>query len=183
MSENYRVRYKSGEFEIEVESNEKNFVDSKLKELLQTTLTVESKPSTTPKKKQTNNVSRKSPAGENQNEENGLDILQIVNAINESDDNSKIDEQILQKSSQLNRVLLVLYFVLEEYDNSTFCSTSEVDKITDQLGVRMKAPNVAGQFKTNSKYFAASGVRTKGAQIKYKLNRKGISEYERIISL
>lgn len=64
-----------------------------------------------------------------------------------------------------------------------FIGTKDVEGITDQLGIRVLARNAATTIKTNNKYFAADGVRSKGGLIRYKINRKGIDELEKIIAV
>ena len=181
MADNYRIKYKSGDFEVEVESTDKAFVESKLNELIKETPSTKTR---APKKTTTSKKTASTPqaARETDNDESGVDIMAIVNAINDADNHDQIDEKILKKANQMNRILLVFYFVNELYDNNTTITTGAIVKITDQLGVKIKAPNVANKVKANAKFFAADAVRKKGTASKYKINRKGLEEYERVLS-
>lgn len=53
----------------------------------------------------------KSADDESKNSE--IDVVKIINAIHDSDKHGIIEEKILKKSNQLNRILMVFYFVHE----------------------------------------------------------------------
>lgn len=53
----------------------------------------------------------KSADDESKNSE--IDVVKIINAIHDSDKHDIIEEKILKKSNQLNRILMVFYFVHE----------------------------------------------------------------------
>ena len=118
----------------------------------------------------------------NDDEDEEIDIMQIVNAINESGEYDTIEEKILNKSNQLNRILLVFYFVNKIFGNNASITTGDVQKVTDQLGVKIKSSNVAGKMKDNSKYFSADTVRKKGAIVNYKLNKKGLDYFSELLT-
>jgi hypothetical protein len=182
MDSNYRVRYKNGDFEIEVESSDKNYVDAKIIELIAKELSGVStkknqeKKSTHPKK----NSIKKTKINASENTEEPVDITAIVSAINDDDDHEKIEEQILNKSGQLPRIIMSLYFA-QEVLNSPI-TTGDIQTITDQLGIKIGSANAANTIKGNLKFFTADTVRKKGAVIKYKLNRKGIDAYKKILN-
>lgn len=185
MAENYRIKYKLGKFEVEVESTDKSFVEAKLNELIKES----SEPKTklkrkTPTKNGSSSKSESSKVSDSDesSDESSVEIMNIVNAITDSDRHEDIEQKILKKKDVLNRVLMVFYFVNKEYGNNISITTGYVVKITDQLGVKIKQPNVARKIKDNLKYFSAEKVRKRGAIIPYKINRKGIDEYDRIIS-
>lgn len=179
MADNYRIKYKAGDFEIEVESSDKSFVESKLKELLQDEQTP--KPDTF-KKVHTRKSHSPSPSDTpTSGKSSGIDIVAVVNEINDSDKHKVIEEKILKKSNQLNRILLVFYFA-NKIKSGGSITTGDIEKITDQLGIRIKSANAAANIKSNSKFFASETVRKRGAVVKYKINRKGIEEIESIIA-
>lgn len=106
MSGNYRVRYRNGEFEVEVESSEKSYVDSTLKELLEkegvhSTKTSSASKTSTKKKKP---VGKSNSAPEVNSENNEVDIAKLVSAINDADDHENIEKNILMKAAQLRSI-------------------------------------------------------------------------------
>lgn len=163
----YRIKYKSGNLEIELESDDKEFVEAKFKELV-------AKPSP-------NIPPPRGQAANDDSADNDFDVNAIVNAINESERYKTIEEKILNKSNVLNRILLVLYFINQIYP-ALAISTGGIQSVTDQLGVRISSANAATTIKNDSKYFAADTVRKKGAIVKYKINKKGIDEFEKLLS-
>lgn len=180
MADNYRIKYKAGDFEVEVESSDKAFVESKIKELLQDEQT--SKPNTSkkiPERKSSSSSSASSSTSSGKS--SGIDIVAVVNEINDFDKYKIIEEKILKKSNQLNRILLVFYFANKVKSGGSI-TTGDVAKITDQLGIRITSANAASNIKNNSKFFASETVRKRGAVVKYKMNRKGIEEFESIIA-
>ena len=181
MADNYRIKYKAGDFEVEIESTDKSFVETKLNELIKEASIPKTK---APKKTTTRKGSPSTPKASRNtdNDESSVDIMTIVNTINETDYHDQIEEKILKKVNQLNRILLVFYFVHKLYSSSTTITTGDIEKITDQLGVKIKYQNVAKNIKKNAKFFAADTVRKKGTATKYKINKKGIDEYDQIIS-
>jgi hypothetical protein len=179
MANNYRIKYKTGDFEIEVESSDKSFVESKLKELIGEDRVANVKPGKSVAKKIT--PIKRVESGQDNSNEDGIDINEIVNSINDSDKHSAIEQKILKKSNRLNRILLILYFTNKIY-GSVAITTGEIEKITDQLGIKISSANVASAIKVDLKYFAADSVRKKGAIVRYKINKKGIDEFEKIIA-
>ncbi|MEP1306241.1 MAG: hypothetical protein ABJK11_13900 [Balneola sp.] len=188
MAENYRIKYKSGDFEIEIESTDKSFVETKLTELTNDIpKTVKTNPPKKVKAEKTTVATVKSQPKsvaetESADDENGIDVVKIVNAIYDAENHDIVEEKILKKSNQLNRILMVFAFVNKVYDHNTSITTGDIENITDQLGVRIKRPNAANKIKANSKFFAADSVRKKGSVTKYKINRKGLEEFDKIIS-
>ena len=177
----YRVRYKKGDFEVEIESSEKEYVDSKLTELLDSTLDAKAPKDVKKKKasKRKPKISREDQESKSESDDN-VDILSLVEAINGSEDRDSIETNILEKSNALNRIILCLKFA-ELIQDSPYLSTGHIQAITDQLNVKITSQNAGTKIKANQKYFAADGVRKTGAQIKYKLNRKGLTAYESIL--
>lgn len=175
---NYRIKYKKGDFELEIESTEKDYVDSMFKELL------ESKIEPQPAVKKKTPARKPKPATPKVNggaeSADKVDIPVLIEAINDSDDHDAIDENIISKSAQLPRIIMCLKFA-ESTLESPYLSTGHIQTITDQLGIRIKSQNAATTIKKNQKYFTADGVRKTGALIKYKLNRKGLAAYGKLL--
>lgn len=169
---NYRVKYKKGEVEIEVESTDKAYVDKKLTELLSSS---EEPRKPTPSKRSKTNKANDSGGGTGQ-----VDVPAVVDAINDFDDHEKIEEHILKKPGQLPRIIMCLKFAASTLD-SPLLTTGDIETITDQLGVKLFSRNAASAIKKNQKYFTLDSVRKPGAIVKYKLNRKGETAYETLL--
>jgi len=176
---NYRVKYRNGELEIEVESTDKAYVDKKLAELLES----RSEPAKqTPEKKPPHRKSagKSKSSGSTPESSTHVDVPAIVEAINDSDDHDAIDKHILSKSGQLPRIIMCLEFAASTLD-SPYLTTGNIQTITDQLGTKIKSQNAATTIKSNQKYFTADSVRKTGAIIRYKLNRKGLTAYKTLL--
>ena len=178
MTNSYRVRYKNGDLEIEVESSDKSYVDSKLSELIGKDVKPVVKQHGKPKP--TKPAKRKAEKAVGKDEERSVDIPTLVDAINESDNHGKIEENILNKSSRLGRIILCLYYANEVLE-SPFLTTGDIEKITNQLGIKLSSQNASKAIKNSQKYFTADQVRKSGAIMKYKLNRKGISAFATLL--
>ena len=171
---NYRVKYRDGNFEIEVESTEKAYVDDKLAELLSS----QTKPAKPPQRRSPN---RRQSASNSTDEDSGqVDVAAIVEAISDSDDYDAIDTHILSKVGQLARIIMCLKFASTTLESPQL-TTGNIELITDQLGIKITPQNAGKVIKRNLKYFTASSVRRQGAIIKYKLNRKGLDAYDKLL--
>ena len=175
----YRIKYKHGDFEVEVESTDKNFVETKLLELTEEKR-IKKQPIEEKSKVKTSDSSS-IPVKPN-DEESGLDIVSVVNGINGADNYNIIDENIITKRDVLPRILLVFYFANKLYPDA-YITTTDVEKVTNQLGIRIQYQNVGKQIKKNQKYFTASSVRKRGIPAKYKINRQGKDEFEKIVKV
>jgi hypothetical protein len=179
MEDIYRIRYKIGDFEVEVESTDKSFVETKFDKLIQNDKSLI--PKTTENKSDQKHTNSSSLTNKGTDEESNIDIMSVVNAINASDKYDIINKKIIKKSNQLARILMVFYFASKINGNARI-TTGDVEKITDQLGIKIKQPNAARTLKADMRFFAADSVRKKGTPTKYKLNRKGSDEFEKIIT-
>ncbi|MCD4670164.1 MAG: hypothetical protein K8S14_06940 [Actinomycetia bacterium] len=117
-------------------------------------------------------------------EKKKIDItLLIVNKMKDCDEFEEIEKEVLDKSSIPRRVLLPFY-ICYKYFPQQGLTTGTVEKITKELGVRVRTPNVSKAI-TNSllKYLAGDSSRKKGRAVVYKLNRKGAKYFESILKL
>lgn len=174
----YRVKYKTGDLEVEVESTDKAYVDSKLAELLTISEGTPAKKAAARKRRR--KATGRSSSLDNDRNSTSIDFPAIVEAINDSDEHDSIDKHILSKSAQLPRIIMCLDFAATALD-SPYLTTGHIQTITDQLGVKIKSQNAAKTIKNNQKYFTADSVRKTGAIIKYKLNRKGQAAYKALL--
>jgi hypothetical protein len=182
MAETYRIRYKRGDLEVEVESTDKNYVDKKLTEII-----LSSSNPTTPKNQGRIQVPQRKSEVSKKTAENGsdgepsVDVASFVEFIKDSDKFPQVEKNVLKKKSQLARIIMVLYFIKDFTDNPCL-STGQIATITDQLNVRIKYQNVGKLIKANQKYFTGQKVRKPGAVVPYKLNRQGIEAFERCLN-
>lgn len=119
---------------------------------------------------------------ETREQESGPDILKIATAIRDADNYSEIDENILKKNAQLPRILLCLHHASGVPGPDTL-TTGQIQDVTSELGVQIKAQNVNNTItkQANRKYFAPQKVRKPGAKVPYKLNRRGIEAYKKVV--
>ncbi len=184
MSNDYRVRYKKGDLEIEVQSTDKAYVDSTLEKLMEAVPKsgdVSSKQKRNEGRKTKTKRTRKTANASGDLEpQSTVDAAQVVNAINDSEDHQQIEEHILNKRSQLPRVLLAFKFAHECGVDAL--TTGDVERITDQAGVKIHVTAVSHCISKNRKYFSAAVRRKKGAKVPYKLNRQGKQAFTKVLS-
>jgi hypothetical protein len=182
MSNNYRVHYKRGDLEIEVEATDKNYVDQMLHKLV----TSSPEPPEPPKKRNGKGRHKdqlreeRQPAQGQTEQDTSVNVTEVVARINDSDDYGQIENNILNKSRVLPRVLLAFHFAHE--NGSDFITTGDVEAITDQLRIKIAKQNVSHCISENTKYFTAAKVIRQGAKVPYKLNRQGISAFQKCLT-
>jgi hypothetical protein len=108
--------------------------------------------------------------------------LAIVNDIKACDEADKIETHVLDKASVAGRILLP-FFICSKYFPERRLTSGDVEKITSDLGVKVKTSNVSTAI-TNSllTYLDGDSTRVKGKAVSYKLNRKGIKHFESILA-
>ena len=103
------------------------------------------------------------------------DLSQIVNLIKTCDEAEAIESKILDKVSQVNRILLPLYIAHEYLDNTPSLTSGEVSQITPDLGIPVSQPNASTTLSgTASRYVIGDKVRKRGQAVRYKLSRRGL---------
>lgn len=109
-------------------------------------------------------------------------ILLIVNKIKDCEESEKIYAQVLTKISLPAKVLLPFYICYKYFPEQSL-TTGNIEKITDNLRVRVKVPNVskavAGPLQ---RYLAGDSTRGKGKASRYKLNLKGAEHFELLLN-
>lgn len=114
--------------------------------------------------------------------ESSVDLAKIVNLAKDCEEADKIETQILDRSSQVDRTLLPLY-VVHEHLNSAFGLTSgEISKITANLGIPISQSNVSHTLSgTASRYVIGDTVKTKGQPVRYRLSRRGVKYVKAVL--
>src|SRR5690606_22455224 len=124
-----------------------------------------------PKKRKTKGSGSKKSPSPKPDASDGVDITEIVNLVKSCDEAEDIEERILDRSSQVDRVLLPLYIVHEYLDNAYALSSGDVTAVTTQLSVPVAQPNASRTLSgTASKYVIGDSARKKGSVVRYKLN-------------
>lgn len=109
-----------------------------------------------------------------------VDVVALVERLNDSEEYAQIEANVLNNRGALPRLMLCLYLVRE--DPSPYLSSSEMEKVTNQLGVRVFQNNVGRIIGENLKYFTADSVRAgRGTKPKYKLNRAGLAAFLKLL--
>jgi len=107
--------------------------------------------------------------------EHEVNLTEIVNLVKNCDEAESIETEILDRTSQVNRVLLPLYVVHEHMENDFGLTTGEVSKISTDLGIPISQANVAHAVAgTASRYVISDQVRKRGRPVRYKLSRRGV---------
>jgi hypothetical protein len=136
-------------------------------------------PSPTPKTRK--RTERPSTAGAQPPESPQLE--EIVSHITNCDDAEGIEQTILNKRSRLNRVLLPLFIVHENYPKSPGLTSGEISKVTSELGIRVDQPNASRTLSGDArKYVSGDKLRTPGSAVRYRLNRRGVSYIKGVIA-
>jgi hypothetical protein len=109
-------------------------------------------------------------------------IMDIVNKIKNCEESDKIETQVLDKNEQEGRILLPYYISYKYFSNRPLTS-GDIEKITGELGVKIKAPNAAKEIKKSLlRYLSSDFPRKKGRPTPYKLNRKGAKRFKEILN-
>lgn len=109
-------------------------------------------------------------------------VLSIVNKIKNCEESEKIEKEILDKISIPGRVLLPFY-ICYKYFPQQGLTTGDVSKITSELRVGIKTPNVSKAITDSlQKYLEGNSTRMRGKAVIYKLNRKGAKYFELLLN-
>lgn len=110
------------------------------------------------------------------------DLLAIIAHIKNCDQAESIETKVLDKTGQVNRILLPLFIVHEYIDNAYGLTSGEVSQITTDLGIPVQQPNASSTLSgTASKYVIGDKVRKKGQAVRYKLSRRGVLYFKGVL--
>lgn len=111
------------------------------------------------------------------------DLSTIIEHIKNCDQAESIENNVLDKTGQVNRILLPLFIVHEHLNNAYGLTSGEVSQITTDLGIPVQQPNASRTLSgTASKYVIGNKVRKKGQAVRYKLSRRGIQYFKNVLS-
>ncbi len=110
-------------------------------------------------------------------------VMEIVTSIKESEEAENIETNVLDRPSQIDRILLPLYVNQKYLENKYSLTTGEIAKVLVELGVPISVPNVSNGMTTSaSKYVVGDKARKKGQAVKYKLSRRGFQYMSAVVS-
>jgi len=111
------------------------------------------------------------------------DLNDLVNLVKNCDEADAIEKNVLDRASQVDRILLPLYVVHEYKENKFGLTSGEISKVTTELGVRVTQPNASTTLSaTASRYVMGDKVRKKGQPVRYRLSRRGLQYMKSVIS-
>lgn len=129
-----------------------------------------------------NKRSRKN-AGVEESKTNTIDLLEIVSATKDDNDFDKIESQILDKASQVDRVLLPLFVSERAFLNPPALTTKDIYQFLKQFGIYMALPNVSKTLSTKAvKYVMPTKLKKRGSGNSYRLSRKGQQYMEQVLA-
>lgn len=206
MEKTYHFKFSSGSVQFEVKSDDKEFIDAKIKEFVHLStgklkdgddqkliptsehpvikkevfidhINKEEEKTVKPKKI----VKKRGPKiAEIVEVEEELEATKVANAIRESPYFPKVKKSILTGRNQLNRILLSFYFILEVYGERGVPSTFIAD-ITAELGNEIKKTNISTQLKKHQELFSSSDIPGKGKTVKYQLSNAGLMRVQELM--
>lgn len=110
-------------------------------------------------------------------------VLEVVNSIKNADDIEEIEKRILEKSSQVDRVLLPLYIIMRDFDNGFSLSSNDIYRILKELGINMALPNIIKTLKGSAlKYVVADKATKKNQSTPFKISIRGKKYIEELLS-
>lgn len=125
---------------------------------------------------------RDEPTKKKKKEQDGVDHTEIVNFVKTVDEAERIETNILDRTSQVDRTLLPLYIVHQHLGNAYGLSSGDVSKITTELGIPISTANASRTLSgTASRYVIGDQVRKRGRVVRYKLSRRGVSYMKSVI--
>lgn len=109
-------------------------------------------------------------------------VMDIVTSIKESDEAENVETNILDRPSQIDRILLPLYINQKYHDNKYRLTTGEIAKVLAELGVPINISNVSTAVKSSAqKYVVGDKARKKGQAVRYKLSLRGFKYMTAVI--
>jgi len=106
------------------------------------------------------------------------DIVEIINLAKTRDDAEAIEHNILLQTNEANRTLLPLFIVHENFNNAFGLTTTEIGRITLELGAKVSRQNALRALK-----FSTTGFVTKqGDPPRYTLNKRGALHIKKVLS-
>jgi len=115
-------------------------------------------------------------------QEDQPNLAEIINRIKNCDEAEAIETQILDRTSQVNRILLPLFITHKHFGGAFGLTSGDINKIAIDLGIPIQTPNISKTLSgTASRYVIGDAVRKKGKAIRYKLSRRGVEYFSSVL--
>jgi hypothetical protein len=94
---------------------------------------------------------------------------------------SRIEDKVLWKANQLNRILMSFYFAKKVHPDKEL-TTGDLEAITYALNVGIKSTNISSQLKKHEDLFEPKGERKRGAVVRYTFTPAGEKKFEELLT-
>lgn len=169
----YRVKFETADFEFEVESTDESFVEEKINFFINLGQKMNGETNTRGVANPDMLESLEDFEDDDiQISDGRVDPDRIADLINSSKRYKAIENKVLNKSNQLYRILLTLYYATATYGKRGY-STGLLEEITAVLGKRLRKSNIAAQIKLHPDYFVSDREPGKGITALYLLTEEG----------
>lgn len=116
-------------------------------------------------------------------EAGGPDLPKIINLIKSCDEAEALDARILDKTNQLERILLPLYIVHEYLEDAYGLTSGEISQITKELGIPVSPSNTSTNLSgAASRFVVGDKIRRKGQAVRYKISRRGLQHLKTVLA-
>jgi hypothetical protein len=113
-----------------------------------------------------------------------LDAVKVADTIKNSEEYAVIEEKILGRANQLNKILMACYYVNKVHGKKPV-TTSFLEELFDHLGKKMAKSNIGTKMKNSQDaqdgYFKLDDEQKRGTPTQYRITKKGIETYEALI--
>jgi hypothetical protein len=106
------------------------------------------------------------------------DFVETINLAKTCDEAEVIEKNVLLQTNEANRALLPLFIIHEHLNNAFGLTTTEISRITIELGAKVSRQNALRALK-----FSASGfVIKQGNPPRYTLNKRGVIHMKTVLA-
>jgi hypothetical protein len=181
MSNIYRLKYKRGDLELDIESTDKEYIDRKLAEIQKSEDEVAANGKLR-RRQGSKRVGQRDAQATEINQVAETVLADIIAGINDAENYEDIGKYVLDRSDRKAKILLCFYFA-HQHPTDPALTTTHVEQITAQLGIKIAQPNVAKVIRqTAGQYLTADRVRRRGFAVHYRINRRGIAAFEQVVA-
>lgn len=200
MEKTYRFKFSSGSVQFEIQTDDKHFIDDKIREFVHLStgsvqpdptpkiekpvpseVFIEKKPKkVAPEVKKKGKKTRGPKVAVIEEVEEVIEADKVAKAILSSPFSGNIKKNILKSKNQLNRILISFYFILEVYGEIGVPSTF-ISEITAELGNEINKTNISTQLKKFAHLFSTSDIPARGKTVKYQLSNAGLNQVQQLL--
>jgi len=109
-------------------------------------------------------------------------LLKLVNTVKTCEEAELIGVNILDRNSQVDRILLPMYISHKYFSDKIVLTTGDISKFLSALGINISTANVSHIFSSAaSKYIIGDKIQKKGQPIRYRLTRSGVKYLSTVI--